>query len=125
MPEPADEVGRFQHALDDGRIQCDLCPRACRLHDGQRAFCFVRERRGAEIFAEYAIDAAHACRERGVRSVAVTAGYISARARGEYELGAYALSGDACAACGTRIPGRFASEGPGAWGRRRLRVTPS
>jgi len=355
MAEPADELGRFQHALDDGRIQCDLCPRACRLHDGQRAFCFVRERRGADIyltsygrasgfcvdpiekkplfhfypgssvlsfgtagcnlgckfcqnwdiskaraveklsavaspervaaaavergcasvaftyndpviFAEYAIDSAHACRERGIRSVAVTAGYITARARGEffaamdaanvdlkaftegfyeklcfarlgpvletleylrhetqvwfevttllipglndaeaeidqlsawffehlgpdvplhftafhpdyrltdvprtpaetclrarrqalshglryvyagnirggdaecsdcpscgarlvtrdwYQLGAYALRGDACAQCGTRIPGRFASEGPGVWGRRRLRV---
>jgi pyruvate formate lyase activating enzyme len=173
MAEPADEPGRFQHALDDGRIQCDLCPRACRLHDGQRAFCFVRERRGATlyltsygrasgfcvdpiekkplfhfypgssvlsfgtagcnlgckfcqnwdiskareveklsataspervaaaalengctsvaftyndpvIFAEYAIDSALACRERGVRSVAVTAGYITARARPEF-----------------------------------------
>ena len=42
--------GRWQHALDDGRIQCDLCPRYCRLHDGQRAFCFIRERIGDEIF---------------------------------------------------------------------------
>jgi pyruvate formate lyase activating enzyme len=33
----------------DGRIQCDLCPRLCRLQDGQRAFCFVRERRGDEL----------------------------------------------------------------------------
>ena len=28
--------GRWWHALDDGRIQCDLCPRDCRLHEGQR-----------------------------------------------------------------------------------------
>ena len=33
---------RYWHALDDGRIQCDLCPRYCRLHDGQRGLCFVR-----------------------------------------------------------------------------------
>ncbi|MBI2408843.1 MAG: AmmeMemoRadiSam system radical SAM enzyme [Gemmatimonadetes bacterium] len=33
---------RWWHALDDGRIQCDLCPRACRLHEGQRGMCFVR-----------------------------------------------------------------------------------
>ena len=33
------------------------------------------------IFAEYAIDAAHAAREAGVRSVAVTAGYIGDAAR--------------------------------------------
>jgi pyruvate formate lyase activating enzyme len=33
------------------------------------------------IFAEYAIDAANACRDRGIKTVAVTAGYISACAR--------------------------------------------
>ena len=38
--------GRWWHRLDDGRIQCDLCPRYCKLHEGQRAFCFVRERSG-------------------------------------------------------------------------------
>ena len=42
------------HALDDGRIQCDLCPRECRLHDGQQGLCFVRERRGnAMVLATY------------------------------------------------------------------------
>jgi pyruvate formate lyase activating enzyme len=165
--------GRWQHALEDGRIQCDLCPRYCRLHDGQRAFCFVRERVGDSIylssygkatgfcidpiekkplnhffpgssvlsfgtagcnlgckfcqnwdiskarqiellsdhatpdqvadaalaagcksvaftyndpviFAEYAIDAALACHERGVKSVAVTAGYITREARKDF-----------------------------------------
>lgn len=34
--------GRWWHTLDDGRIQCDLCPRNCRLHEGQRGACFVR-----------------------------------------------------------------------------------
>ena len=34
------------HALDDGRIQCDLCPRDCRLQEGQRGLCFVRGRAG-------------------------------------------------------------------------------
>ena len=34
--------GRFWHELDDGRLQCDLCPRFCRLRDGQRGHCFVR-----------------------------------------------------------------------------------
>tara|TARA_R110002094_G_scaffold13387_1_gene23897 strand:- start:176 stop:1288 length:1113 start_codon:yes stop_codon:yes gene_type:complete len=33
---------RYWHRLDDGRIQCDLCPRACKLHEGQRGLCFVR-----------------------------------------------------------------------------------
>jgi len=36
--------GRWWHKLDDGRIQCDLCPRDCRLHEGQRGACFVRAR---------------------------------------------------------------------------------
>jgi pyruvate formate lyase activating enzyme len=42
-------VGRWQHRLADGRVQCDLCPRYCRLHEGQRAFCFVRQRVGDQI----------------------------------------------------------------------------
>jgi pyruvate formate lyase activating enzyme len=163
---------RWWHATDDGRIQCDLCPRDCRLHEGQRGMCFVRQRVGDQmvlttygrssgfcvdpiekkplnhfwpgssvlsfgtagcnlacrfcqnwdisksrdverlsdaaspegiakaavelgcgsvaftyndpvIFAEYAMDIADACRERGVHSVAVTAGYMHADARRE------------------------------------------
>ena len=165
--------GRWWHRLDDGRIQCDLCPRDCRLHEGQRGACFVRARVGDAmvlttygrssgfcvdpiekkplnhflpgsavlsfgtagcnlackfcqnwdisksrdmdrlmdraspaaiaraavesgsrsvaftyndpvIFAEYALDAADACREAGVKTVAVTAGYISPAARREF-----------------------------------------
>jgi pyruvate formate lyase activating enzyme len=37
---------RWWHPLPDGRIQCDLCPRDCRLHEGQRGACFVRAREG-------------------------------------------------------------------------------
>ena len=47
-PRPADESvieTRYWHTLDDGRVQCDVCPRACKLRDGQRGLCFVR---GAE-----------------------------------------------------------------------------
>ncbi|MDH5538467.1 MAG: AmmeMemoRadiSam system radical SAM enzyme, partial [Rhizobacter sp.] len=164
---------RWWHALPDGRIQCDLCPRDCKLHEGQRGLCFVRQRvddkmvlatygrssgfcidpiekkplnhflpgssvfsfgtagcnlackfcqnwdisksremdrlmdqaspaRIAEvaagkgctsvaftyndpvIFAEYAMDTADACRARGVKTVAVTAGYIHAEPRREF-----------------------------------------
>jgi len=165
--------GRYWHRLDDGRLQCDLCPRHCRLHAGQRGFCFVREAtddgmalstwgrstgfcvdpiekkplnhflpgtpvlsfgtagcnlgcrfcqnwdisksreverlsaratpeaiaraaraHGARsvaftyndpvIWAEYAIDTARACREVGVKTVAVTAGYITPAARRDF-----------------------------------------
>ncbi len=37
---------RWWHALPDGRLQCDLCPRDCKLHEGQRGLCFVRGRVG-------------------------------------------------------------------------------
>ena len=163
---------RWWHRLDDGRVQCDVCPRACRLHEGQRGLCFVRMRQddrvvlttygsssgfcvdpiekkplnhflpgsavlsfgtagcnlacrfcqnwdisksreidtlsdaaGPEdlaraaaalgcrsvaftyndpvIFMEYAIDVAQACHELGIRSVAVTAGYMRAEPRVE------------------------------------------
>ncbi len=164
---------RYWQHLTDGRIQCDLCPRQCRLREGQRGLCFVRMRhddavvlttygrssgfcidpiekkplnhflpgsavlsfgtagcnlackfcqnwdisksreidtladcaspqriaqaardRGCSsvaftyndpvIFHEYAIDIAAACREVGIKSVAVTAGYICAEPRAEF-----------------------------------------
>ena len=40
---------RWWHTLDDGRIQCDLCPRDCRLHEGQRGACFVRKMEGGKL----------------------------------------------------------------------------
>lgn len=46
--------GRFSHTLDDGRVQCDLCPRFCKLHDGQRGLCFVRAaHRGKMVLTTY------------------------------------------------------------------------
>ncbi len=41
--------GRYWHVLDDGRIQCDVCPRYCKLKDGQRGLCFVRAREDDRI----------------------------------------------------------------------------
>jgi pyruvate formate lyase activating enzyme len=49
-PHPASaHATRFWHRLDDGRVQCDVCPRFCRLREGQRGFCFVRGCEGGEI----------------------------------------------------------------------------
>jgi pyruvate formate lyase activating enzyme len=39
----------WSHTLPDGRVQCDLCPRECKLGDGQRGMCFVRMREGDHI----------------------------------------------------------------------------
>ena len=163
----------YWHALPDGRVQCDVCPRACKLHEGQRGLCFVRgrvadqvvlasygrssgfcvdpiekkplnhflpgtsvlsfgtagcnlacrfcqnwdisksreittlsqaaspealaataDRLGCRsvaftyndpvIFMEYAMDVADACRERGIRAVAVSAGYMNPAPRAEF-----------------------------------------
>jgi len=41
--------GLWWHQLDDGRVQCDLCPRLCKLPEGQRGFCFVRQNLGGRI----------------------------------------------------------------------------
>ncbi|HXP97770.1 MAG TPA: AmmeMemoRadiSam system radical SAM enzyme, partial [Telmatospirillum sp.] len=40
---------RHWHRLADGRLQCDVCPRFCKLHDGQRGVCFVRARHDQRI----------------------------------------------------------------------------
>jgi len=165
--------GRYWHALADGRIQCDLCPRYCKLNEGQRGLCFVRGRahdaivlttygrssgfcidpiekkplnhflpgtpvlsfgtagcnltckfcqnwdiskaraldrvqdhaspeaiaeaalasgcrsvaftyNDPVIFLEYAVDVAQACRARGIKTVAVSAGYIAPEPRREF-----------------------------------------
>ena len=165
--------GRYWHPLDGGRLQCDLCPRFCKLREGQRGLCFVRVRRNDEIvlatygrssgfcidpiekkplnhflpgtpvlsfgtagcnlackycqnwdisksrefdrlqesaspeaiaeaaittgcrsvaftyndpviFLEYAVDVAQACHDRGLKTVAVTAGYITEEPREEF-----------------------------------------
>jgi pyruvate formate lyase activating enzyme len=165
--------GRYWHRLEDGRIQCDVCPRYCKLHEGQRGLCFVRARQNDQmllttygrssgfcidpiekkplnhflpgtpvlsfgtagcnltckfcqnwdiskaraldrvqdkaspeaiaeaavrsgcrsvaftyndpvIFLEYAIDVAQACRARGIKTVAVSAGYIAPEPRVEF-----------------------------------------
>ena len=40
---------KYWHTLEDGRIQCDVCPRFCKLHEGQRGLCFVRGRHHDQI----------------------------------------------------------------------------
>lgn len=173
MVENSSYLGRYWHMIEDGRMQCDLCPRDCKLHEGQRGACFVRMRQGDQmilttygrssgfcidpiekkplnhfypgssvlsfgtagcnlackfcqnwdvskskdmdklmdqatpsdiataaeqygcksvaftyndpvIFAEYAMDVADACHERGIKTVAVTAGYMHDQARRDF-----------------------------------------
>ncbi|MFA4994667.1 MAG: AmmeMemoRadiSam system radical SAM enzyme [Bdellovibrionales bacterium] len=46
MAEDRKYPARYWHWAEDGRMQCDLCQRDCKLHDGQRGACFVRMRDG-------------------------------------------------------------------------------
>jgi pyruvate formate lyase activating enzyme len=43
MGETHHRPGRYWKRLDDGRVVCELCPRLCKLKDGQRGLCFVRK----------------------------------------------------------------------------------
>lgn len=40
---------KYWHKLEDGRIQCDVCPRECKLHEGQQGLCFVRANQDGKI----------------------------------------------------------------------------
>ena len=45
---------RYWHKLEDGRVQCDVCPRFCKMHEGQRGLCFVRgNQNGAVVLTSH------------------------------------------------------------------------
>ncbi|APR74702.1 Radical SAM, Pyruvate-formate lyase-activating enzyme [Minicystis rosea] len=46
MTTSSQHPARHWHRRDDGRVQCDICPRDCALQEGQRGLCFVRAREG-------------------------------------------------------------------------------
>jgi pyruvate formate lyase activating enzyme len=44
----------WSEPVDGGRMLCTLCPRGCKLHDGQRGLCYVRGRIGdSMVLATY------------------------------------------------------------------------
>jgi pyruvate formate lyase activating enzyme len=47
--DPSIVPTKYWRLLGDGRVQCDLCPRFCKLHERQRGFCFVRQRLDGQI----------------------------------------------------------------------------
>jgi pyruvate formate lyase activating enzyme len=47
---PADAFPtRFWRELEDGRVECQICPRFCKLHENQRGLCFVRGNLGGKV----------------------------------------------------------------------------
>lgn len=49
---PAPYRAKWWSRLDDGRLRCELCPRECTLHDGQKGFCFTRSARGGVMYLD-------------------------------------------------------------------------
>jgi len=45
----ANHPTKYWHKLEDGRVQCDVCPRLCKMHEGQRGLCFVRAVQDGEV----------------------------------------------------------------------------
>lgn len=41
----------FWQALEDGKVQCQLCPNRCVLAEGQRGLCKARENRGGKLYS--------------------------------------------------------------------------
>jgi len=48
-PSPETVKTRYWSRLEDGRVRCELCPRHCRLQEGQRGFCLVRACEGGAV----------------------------------------------------------------------------
>ncbi len=40
---------RYWRPVDDGRVECRMCPRFCKLQEGQRGLCFVRANHGGAV----------------------------------------------------------------------------
>lgn len=40
---------KYQNMLKNGKIQCEICPRNCKLSEGQEGFCHVRKNINGEI----------------------------------------------------------------------------
>jgi len=46
---PPAHPARFFEREADGRLLCTLCPRECRLGEGQAGFCYVRQNQGGQM----------------------------------------------------------------------------
>lgn len=45
------KTAAYWHLRRDGLIECDLCPRRCRIADGKHGTCLVRQRKGDDLVA--------------------------------------------------------------------------
>ncbi len=49
IPQTSVVPTKYWHRLDDERVQCDVCPRFCKLQEGQRGLCFVRASENGQV----------------------------------------------------------------------------
>jgi pyruvate formate lyase activating enzyme len=49
-PDEFQRQARFYNKLNDGIIECQLCPRKCRVSDLERGYCGVRENKAGEYY---------------------------------------------------------------------------
>src|SRR5262245_41617834 len=45
------QLARWWNKEADGRILCTLCPRYCRMAEGQAGFCYIRKNLGGKLFS--------------------------------------------------------------------------
>ena len=45
-------LARHWHVTRNNKVQCDLCPRGCKLNEGQRGFCYIRQNQGGSMTLE-------------------------------------------------------------------------
>ncbi len=43
------QEARYWEPSGEGKVLCTLCPRECRIGDGQNGFCFIRQNRGGRL----------------------------------------------------------------------------
>jgi pyruvate formate lyase activating enzyme len=43
------KTAKYGYLRDNGQIECTLCPRHCRMNDGQRGVCYIRQRIGDQL----------------------------------------------------------------------------
>jgi pyruvate formate lyase activating enzyme len=48
---PPNHPAEYWRPLDDGRVECELCPHRCRVADGDTGICDIRTNNGGELFA--------------------------------------------------------------------------
>jgi pyruvate formate lyase activating enzyme len=49
VPQTSVVATKYWHHVEEGRVQCDVCPRLCKLQEGQRGMCFVRACENSQI----------------------------------------------------------------------------